>query len=96
MVQVIILKANSSQSLLISFVYSATPSSKESFQLFKVGVAMFFFFFFWREGSVISIGIVVWYAFGRIFAIIGLRTSSGLKSRRLIKRVILRNGRKNL
>jgi len=32
---------NSSQSLLISFAYKATPSGKESFQLFKVGVAMF-------------------------------------------------------
>jgi hypothetical protein len=32
---------NSSQSSLISFACSATPSSKESFQLFKVGVAMF-------------------------------------------------------
>ena len=41
MVQVIILKVNSSQSLLISFAYEATPSGKESSQLFKVGVAMF-------------------------------------------------------
>ena len=32
---------NLSQSLLISFTYLATPSGKESFQLFKVGVAMF-------------------------------------------------------
>ena len=40
-VQVVILKVNSSQSLLISFAYLATPSSKESFQLFKVGVAIF-------------------------------------------------------
>jgi hypothetical protein len=38
---------------------------------------------------------VIWYAFGRVFAIIGLRTSSGLISRRLIKRIILRNRRKN-
>jgi hypothetical protein len=38
---------------------------------------------------------VVWYVFGRVFAIIGLRTSSGLKSRRLVKRVVLCNGRKN-
>jgi len=41
MVQVVILKANSSQSLLMSFAYLATPSGKESFQLFEVGVAMF-------------------------------------------------------
>jgi len=41
MVQVVILKANSSQSLLISFACLATPGGKESFQLFKVGVAMF-------------------------------------------------------
>ena len=41
MVQVVILKANSSQSLSISFAYLATPSGKESFQLFKVGVAIF-------------------------------------------------------
>jgi hypothetical protein len=41
MVQVIILKVNSSQFLLISFAYKATPSGKESSQSFKVGVAMF-------------------------------------------------------
>jgi hypothetical protein len=32
---------NSSQFLLISFAYKATPSSKKSSQSFKVGVAMF-------------------------------------------------------
>ena len=32
---------NSSQSLLISFAYEATPCGKESSQLFEVGVAMF-------------------------------------------------------
>ena len=32
---------NSSQSLLISLAYVATPSGKESFQSFKVGVAIF-------------------------------------------------------
>ena len=32
---------NSSQSLSISLAYIATPSSKESFQSFKVGVAIF-------------------------------------------------------
>jgi len=36
-----VLKANSSQSLLMSFAYIATPSGKESFQLFGVIVAMF-------------------------------------------------------
>ena len=41
MVQVIILKVNSSQSSLISFACSATPSSKKSFQLFRVTVAIF-------------------------------------------------------
>jgi hypothetical protein len=51
---------------------------------------------FLEEGSVISVGIVVWYAFRRESAIMGLRTSSGLKSRRLVKRVVLRNGCKNL
>jgi len=74
----------------MSFAYVATPSGKESLQLFRVVVAIFS-----EEGSVVSIGIVVWYAFGREFAIMGLRTSSGLESRRLVKRVILRNGRKN-
>jgi hypothetical protein len=32
---------NSSQSLLISFAYKATPSGKESSHSFKVGVAIF-------------------------------------------------------
>jgi len=32
---------NSSQSLSMSFAYIATPSGKESFQLFRVVVAMF-------------------------------------------------------
>jgi len=32
---------NLSQSLLISFAYEATYSSKKSSQLFKIGVAMF-------------------------------------------------------
>ena len=41
MVQVVILKANSSQSLSMSFACLATPSGKVSFQSFKVGVAMF-------------------------------------------------------
>jgi len=41
MVQVVILKANLSQSLLISFACLVTPGGKKSFQLFKVGVAMF-------------------------------------------------------
>jgi len=41
-VQVIVLKiGNSSQSLLISFAYAATPGGKESLQLFRVIVAMF-------------------------------------------------------
>ena len=40
-VQVVILKINSSQSSSISFVYIATPNNKESFQLFKVIIAMF-------------------------------------------------------
>jgi len=47
---------NSSQFLSMSFAYIATPSSRESLQLF--GIAMFR-----RKGSVISVGIVVWYAF---------------------------------
>jgi hypothetical protein len=51
---------------------------------------------FLEEGSVINIGIVVWYAFRRESTIIGLRTSSGLKSRRLVKHIVLRDGRKNL
>ena len=37
----------------MSFAYKATPSGKESSQLFKVGVAIF------SKGSVIGIGIVV-------------------------------------
>jgi heme exporter protein D len=49
-----------------------------------------------RDVFIVWYAFVVWYAFGRVFAIIGLRTSSGLKSRRLVKRVILRNRRKNL
>ena len=52
-VQVVISIVKSSQFLLMSFAYKATPSSKESSQLFKVGVAMF------SEGSVIGVGIVV-------------------------------------
>jgi len=36
-----VLKVNSSQFLLISFAYKATPSGKESSQSFEVGVAMF-------------------------------------------------------
>jgi len=41
-VQVVILKTgNSFQSSSISFAYVATPSSKESLQLFRVVVAMF-------------------------------------------------------
>jgi len=51
---------------------------------------------FLEEGSVVSIGIIIWYAFRRESAIIGLRTSSGLELQRLVKRIILRNGRKNL
>jgi len=75
----------------MSFAYVATPGGKESLQLFRVVVAIFS-----EEGSVVSVGIVVWYAFGRESAIIGLRTSSGLELRRLIKHIILRDGRKNL
>jgi len=74
----------------MSFAYVATPSSKESLQSFRVVVAIFL-----EEGSVVSVGIVVWYAFGQKSAIIGLRTSSSLKSQRLVKRVVLRNRRKN-
>ena len=51
---------------------------------------------FLEEGSVVSIGIIVYYTFGRESAIMGLRTSSGLESRKLVKRVVLRDGRKNL
>jgi len=38
----------------MSFICLATPSSKESFQLFKVGIAMFL-----EEGSIIGVGIVI-------------------------------------
>ena len=40
-VQVVVLKANSSQSSSIRFACVATPGGKESFQSFEVGVAMF-------------------------------------------------------
>ena len=73
----------------MSFAYVATFGGKESFQSFKIAVAMF------SEGSVVGIRIIIWYVFRHIFAIIGLRTSSGLKLRRLVKRIILRDGRKN-
>jgi len=74
----------------MSFAYVATPGGKESLQSFGVVVAIFS-----EEGSVVGVGIVVWYAFGRESAIMGLRTSSGLESQRLVKRVVLRDGRKN-
>ena len=41
MVQIVVLKANLFQSLLISFAYSVTFSGKEFFQLFKVNIAIF-------------------------------------------------------
>ena len=41
----------------MNFAYIATPGSKESFQLFRIAVAMFL------EGGVIGVKIVVWYAF---------------------------------
>jgi hypothetical protein len=39
-VQVVVLKVNSSQFLLMSFAYEATPCGKESSQSFEVGVAI--------------------------------------------------------
>ena len=41
----------------MSFAYIATPSGKESLQLFRIAVAMF------SKGSVIGVGIVVWCPF---------------------------------
>ena len=51
---------------------------------------------FLKEGSVVSIGIVVCYTFRRESMIIGLKTSFGLKSQRLIKYIVLYNRCKNL
>ena len=48
---------NSSQFLLMSFAYIATPRGNKSLQSFRIAVAMV------SEGGVVSIGIVVWYAF---------------------------------
>ena len=41
----------------MSFAYVATPGGKESLQSFGIAVAMF------SEGSVVGVGIVVWYVF---------------------------------
>jgi hypothetical protein len=41
MVQIVVLKVNSSQSSLMSFAYIATPGSKESLQSFGMAIAMF-------------------------------------------------------
>ena len=56
----------------MSFAYIATPSGRESLQLF--GIAIF------SEGSIISIGIVVWYRGCRLVCVRNVYLSFSTRS----------------
>ena len=50
----------------MSFTYSATPNSKESFQLFRITVAIFLAYSYivrYYNRNYRVIGIVIWYTF---------------------------------